>query len=73
MHKALKTERLHIHVDIQGRDTAGRTLLTVSGTYLSTDANENAEYLTMDELLITDDASDLFAAIGDTFKRLRKH
>jgi hypothetical protein len=68
-----KRERLHIHADIEGTDLNGRSVIRVSGTYIGITGEDQAEFLLMDELLVTDDVCALFSDLTASFKRFKRN
>lgn len=66
-------QRLHVSVDIEGTNMFGETIVRVSGTFLEVDEQENAQYLTMDDIMVTDDVCSLFGRIQSSFKRLKRN
>jgi len=67
------SQRMHIAIDIEGTNVMGDTIVRVSGTFLEVDDQENAQYLTLDDVLVTDDVCALFGKIQSSFKRLKRN
>jgi hypothetical protein len=66
-------QRMHVAIDIEGTNVNGETIVRVSGTFLEVDEQDSALYLTMDDVLVTDDVCALFGKIQSSFKRLKRN